>query len=367
MSTTQINPTTNMKQKIVTAWDWMYSHILNGNIIVDFASWLREFGGNVSEAAFLLATIYVSIELVAHQLIDWIVPFETLRSVIDNLCQITFTILPELILFVSLLEIWRHIRMVKRGGGKSALAWSIAYTIPVLFFAIMSLITLGYAVINHANIETVSLPDWVLIARAMAGFFYCIIHYLYRKGSDDYGSIFDRIKAQYDAAMNTVKSLEIKMKETEENYLKKLKDVEENALEKLQLTEKSYQEKLNLLQGKLENAEEQIEKAATEKQQLLSTMQRKAVTENTGTLEGKPHEIIEWLRSTGRSTIGIPEVTEKTNLSKRKMLYAAKHGAIRHTKNEEIVFVDALINWIAQEFSIQVPQETEPMLHIVNE
>ena len=334
-----------LTQIVLQLGQLIYKYLLSGRFLVLFAAWLREVGGNIAEAAFMLATIYVSINFVAHQLILWIIPSANVRIGVDELCSIAFTILPELILIISLAEVWKHVRMIRRGGGKPSFAWMIAYGIPVFFFLVMSVFTLGTAVVTGPNIDTVSLPSWVLIARAMAGFSYCIIQALYKKG-DDYGSLFDQLKDECKAALNAVHSVE----------------------QRLCQMEQDHQQHIRLLSEKLAIAHEQIEIASQEKQQLLVSMQQQKAQNITASLEGKPIEIVEWLRSIGRTTIDITEVNAKTNISKRKLDSAVKRGAIRPTKNKEIVFVDSLITWIAQEFSITVSSpsaEEEPMLRVV--
>lgn len=310
---------------IFTAFMHFLKRVFSLQWLVSLAALLRETGSNIAESAFMLATIYVSVDFVAPQLVKWVLPVTEWRTGMAELCSIAFTILPELILITSLLEVWKHVVFWRNGGGKRSLAWAIAYGLPVLVFLIMATFTLGSAVIPH-DIEKSTLPDFILIARAMAGFAYCIVQAIYAKG-DNYSALLNGLKNEAKTALKSLQSAE---------------------------------EKITLLEGKLE-------KALEENAQLVQGLQKKAVQENAMTEEAKPEEIIEWLRSLGRSTVSLIDANAVMKMSKRRLDNAVKRGEIRPTKNREIVFIDSLIEWYCKEIGIPVPADlsVEPALKLM--
>ncbi|MBO0791716.1 MAG: hypothetical protein J2P36_12310 [Ktedonobacteraceae bacterium] len=299
---------------IFTAFIHFLKSVLSLQWLVSLAALLREIGGNVSESAFMLATIYVSIDFVAPQLVKWVLPVDAWRQGMMEICGIAFTILPELILIIALLEVWKHVVMWRHGGGKRSLAWAIAYGLPTFCFLMMATYTLGAAVVSR-NIDSASLPNFILIARAMAGFTYCIVQAIYQKG-DNYSGLMNSLKTEAKTAINALQSAEKKVEELESNLKKAL---EENA-------------------------------------RLQAGIQRKAVQENVQDEDRSPEEIIEWLRSYGRSTIDLSEANVVMRQSKRRMDNAVKRGEIRPTKNPQIVFIDSLIAWYCKEIGMPVPE-----------
>jgi hypothetical protein len=273
----------------------------------------------------MLATIYVSIDFVAPQLVKWVLPVDSWRQGMEQLCGIAFTILPELILIIALLEVWKHVVMARNGGGKRSIAWAIAYGLPTLCFLIMATYTLASAVVTR-NIDNASLPDPILIARAMAGFCYCIVQAIYTKG-DNYSGLMNGLKNEAKTALAKVQSTEEKVKDLESK----------------------------------------LEKALEENEQLLMGIQKKATEENATNEAAKPEEIIEWLRSLGRSTISLIDANAIMKLSKRRMDNAVKRSEIRPTKNKEIVFVDSLIEWYCKEVGLPITEHlpAAPTLKLV--
>lgn len=346
--------------------------------------WIIISAGTMSECVFLIASLWVSINANVHQFVLLFVNENTTMH-ITELATTAYVALPECIVGLAVVTTLSHIRVwMYNKKDYRAVIWSVLYGLPTIVFLVLSLITLGCSVAS----VTFQMPTYLVVTRALAGYMFAFTSLLYTQlgvpqEKDRLQEKDDYIVRLKDNHLEFVAQLRLEKDTIITQLQKQIADIttqfkQENAtslaalgndkdmvIYRLQQATNSHQETIRLLNEKLEIAREKIENAGQEKQQLLLDIQRKGPQETTAILEGKPQEIIEWLRSTGRSTISISEVNQKTNLSKRKMLYASKHGGIRHTKNEEIVYIDALIPWIAQEFSISnSEQNTDKIIRL---
>src|SRR5579871_1700641 len=62
--------------------------------VVTIARWLITTGGNIAESAFLVATVYVTVNTVAHMLVVWLLPANVIVT-LNQVSVIAFSVLPE--------------------------------------------------------------------------------------------------------------------------------------------------------------------------------------------------------------------------------------------------------------------------------
>jgi hypothetical protein len=165
------------------------AYVLSGQIIVDFVRWLIVTGGNVAESAFLLATLYVTLNNVAHILVAWLLPPQIIE-ILNQISVIAFSVLPELIAISAIKLTFDHWVMYSRSKRKDALLWSTVYTVPTVVFVVMTVLTLA----SFVSVESLSAiaptaTGTMLVIRCLAGWFYALIQMLFAQiGKDGYGS-----------------------------------------------------------------------------------------------------------------------------------------------------------------------------------
>ena len=79
----------------------LFHYITSGKWVVDLVRWMITTGGTIAESAFLLATVYVTTNTVAHTLVTWILP-DRVISTLNQVSVIAFSVLPELIIFAAM-------------------------------------------------------------------------------------------------------------------------------------------------------------------------------------------------------------------------------------------------------------------------
>ena len=369
--------TGNIQNSIVSAYNVaakVFHYLISLRWLVTFASCLREVGSNVSESAFMLATIYVSINYVAHTLVTKLIPDTNIQTLIVQMCDIAFTILLELILFLSLFEVWKHIQMASRGGGKTSIAWAIAYGIPVLCFLVMATFTL-VSPVTTKHTTAPKLPDFVLVTRALAGFGYCIVEYLHSK-TDDYASVIDGVK---ERLLLVVNAANLEQKEHEKAVVLLRKDHEQSLLNH----SKKYDEKIDLLDHKNAVLQSEIDRLNAEisahKTLLSETKRAKEQAEKDAqkgedaALQAYSSECITWLKS-GIKSASVEEISRYTGHSKTKILNRVKDKSLQkaprqtseNLSEKTLILISSLVEWLKenQPTTQSKNQQTEP-LHLV--
>src|SRR5207244_11444886 len=94
--------TTKLVAGVKIAANWIVGrvqYLFSLRWIVDLVRWLVGTGGNIAESAFLLATLFVTVEVVAGKLFSWVIPNPDVVSTLNQLAVIAFTALPDLIIF----------------------------------------------------------------------------------------------------------------------------------------------------------------------------------------------------------------------------------------------------------------------------
>src|SRR5215469_9021365 len=108
-------------------WTWMYEKIFTWRWFVRLVRWLIISGGTVAESAFLIATLYVTICVVAHPLLTWIFP-DRVILVLNQVSVIVFACIPELIVFSAVKVTIDHWKTAFITKGKWSFVWAVCYT-----------------------------------------------------------------------------------------------------------------------------------------------------------------------------------------------------------------------------------------------
>lgn len=178
--------------------------------VIDLVRWLLDVGGTIAESAFLLATTYVIINLVAHKLVLWMVFGDT--NVIDSLNQIAmiaFSVLPELIAISAIkksYEMWILSFGTKR---VECFVWAVLFTLPTLVFLYMTIRTInGFVSLESAG-QSYSLTGDDLRWRVVSGFVYGVSQKLFAEiGKGTLDKIFIDLKHQLHVATTTLTNRE---------------------------------------------------------------------------------------------------------------------------------------------------------------
>ncbi len=236
----------------VFAWTWTLKglqYAFSFRWIVDIVRWLIGTGGTVAESAFLLATLYVTLEVVANQLVLWVVWSPFWQLLLNQLCLMAFTSLPELIIFQAIAITYDHWQMMRRNPGKvDCWIWLIAFALPTAFFLVLTIVT----ICSFINLEAVAkttvsfqTSGIMLTIRCLTGWWYGMVSMLFDKlGKRGYTLIFDTLREQ-------IATLQKNMSD----QIATLKNESATALEKvtLQLSESDTQ-KQKVLQQLSESA-----------------------------------------------------------------------------------------------------------------
>jgi FtsZ-binding cell division protein ZapB len=174
--------------------------------VVDLARWLVTTGGNIAESAFLLATVYVTINTVAHQLVMWLLPAGVVVT-LNQISVIAFSVLPELIIFAAIKVTFDHFKMALSSKRVDSWLWFCLYVLPTLVFLALTIITISSFVSVEATTTTAPQATGVmLVVRCLAGWSYGMLQMLWVKlGHEGYSNLFARLRSDIAALTETVK------------------------------------------------------------------------------------------------------------------------------------------------------------------
>jgi hypothetical protein len=210
---------------VLNACGSLLRYIVTGAWIVDLVRWLVDTGGNIAESAFVLATVYVTVNTVAHLLVTWVLPAPVIAS-LNQISVIAFSVLPELIVVAAMVVTFDHWKMVKSTGRFDTWVWAIAYTAPTLVFLGMTIYTITSFVtfeVAH-NSSSPQATGAILVIRCLAGWSYGIVQMLWVKlGKSGYAGLVAGLKSEIvalaavvTAGEKTVNDLQAKVAQLEQ-------------------------------------------------------------------------------------------------------------------------------------------------------
>lgn len=192
-----------------------FHYVFTGGWVVDLVRWMIDTGGNIAESAFILATVYVTLNTVAHLLVSWLLPDRAITT-LNQISIIAFSVLPELIVVSALAVCFDHWRMVYTTRRLDAWVWAILYSLPTVVFLGMTVFTItSFVSFEVANTTTVhhmvngklitelvqagsyTATGPMLVTRCLAGWSYGTIRMIFAKlGKPGYTSMITDLKTE---------------------------------------------------------------------------------------------------------------------------------------------------------------------------
>src|SRR5258708_39544834 len=156
-------------------------YVVNGHAIVALVQWMVQVAGRVAESALLLATLYVTLNNVAHTLLSWILPANTINA-LNYLSLLAFSLLPELIVATAITITVDHWTMLVRNRSwrNPAWVWAMLYSLPTATFVVMTISTLlGFVQIVAVSGVPAQATGTALTLRLLAGWSYAMVEILF--------------------------------------------------------------------------------------------------------------------------------------------------------------------------------------------
>ena len=349
--------------------------------------WLILSGGTMSELAFLIGAIWMSLNATVHPFILLFLSQEQTRY-LTFLATSAYVALPELIVSLAVITTINHIRTLLLTRDWTEVIWILLYGIPAAFFAGISAYTIGESV---ANINFI-IPEPLVIARALAGFLFAFTSLLHwRLGQPQEA---DRLAARDARIASLINLSEADKKSFDAERIDLNAAIEEertrltsiiNGLKTEVNTAQHERDMLAMTLGKTSdtasvkdrelqslNAETAILKATIEalKNELSHAKERALATEKTTENPLQPYgdDCIEWLTNSGRKSAFISDIAEHTGLSTRKIKNALVNGVLRTAPtNDKLVLFSALLPWLARPDIVasRLEPDTGPQIQVV--
>lgn len=358
-------------QSLVT-WDWT-KQLLH---------WLILSAGTMSECAFLIASLWMSVNSSVHALVLLAMPEQTTRH-LSEMATAAYVALPECILPLASVVVISHVRVWLYGRKDvSAGIWSALFGLPTLVFLVLSLITLGCSVASVSFL----MPEPLIIVRALAGYMFAFVSLLYARLGVPQER--DRLQQKDDVIASLRHQYEEKLAEwgrEKEIIVAHWRQQNESSLLELRrekdaiIADLRRQNESNLAEWNRQNQllqttiEFQTREIASQKVLLTETknayrhLQNELDKSEETALQVYSHECLRWLKS-GIKTVSVEEITRFTGHSKRKIEHAITKGSLQTApRNRELVLVSSLVIWLKQNppGPLKMERETSPSLQAV--
>lgn len=317
--------------------------------------WLIISGGTMAELAFLIGSVWMSLNATVHPFILMFLSEEQTRY-LTFLATSAYVALPELIVSLAVIVTIGHIRVFFYNRKNwPALIWTALYGIPALFFACISAYTIGESVAN----VNFTMPEPFIIARALAGYLFAFTSLLYWQLGKP--QEVDRLKKKDEEreSLRVEKDGKISDLQKETSRLNALLESETTRLNTL------LQSETTRLNNLIEAQKGELQKTKRQQEDLINALNKS----DEDALHGYSQEFISWLKS-GIKTASLDDITRFSGHTKRKIQNAIDAGKLQTaTRNKELILVGSLIEWLKQNqpSASRVEAETGPILRVVNQ
>lgn len=370
--------------KNILSWEWTKTLVY----------WIVISAGTLSEGAFLVSSLWVTLNASVHPLFRLVLT-EELTIHLTELATAAFVGLPECILALAITTTYSHARtyLYDRKAYSGSLFWSIAYGLPTLVFLVLSIGTIGASML-HVGF---TLPDWMVVTRGLAGYVYGIVAILYwciglpqerdrlkekdeayallrqqsendlqslRKEKDDFIHRLQTEHARILAELRDEKDDFIsRLRNENTSNLANLGGDKDRIIAQLRGDNQSLNVRLESINRELQQLKEQLTESKNEKQQLITAINKGSEE----ALQAYSSECISWLKS-GVKTATIEDITRYTGHSKRKVETAIERGLLgKSTRNKDLILMNSLVMWLKNNPPSTSKADGEtPHLHIVN-
>jgi len=301
---------------------------ISGMWIVDIMRQVIVTGGNIAESCFLLATLWVIINAVAHTLLTWFIPVRIIE-LINYLAVIAFSALPELIIIPVVIICFSHWVTSYKQKSKVSFTWGVLYTIPASFFLVMTILAIT-TFVSTGGTHLVPASGIQLVIRCLAGWLYAVVNMLFQRlGEPHYASKFEALETVIDSQRDEMENLQ-------RNFETTLNEMRDN----FKMIIESKQTEIDRFQNLLTSQSEQVKRLA-----------EKASSLELRGLENYPKVISEWIER-GVKTVSIEDILSVTGQSKRRINNAKLQ---RHSRNKDLIMVSSVIDWLKNAPLPEVP------------
>jgi hypothetical protein len=387
------------KSILLSFWNWAIQtvkKIIKGMVDWTWTKavlyWVVLSAGTMSELAFLVASLWTTLNASIHDFILIFIP-EQMTQHLSDLAKAAFVGLPEIILALAIATTIGHVRKWRYNWEDGwAAAWSILYGLPTITFLGLSLWTIGCSVLKVGY----TLPDWMVVCRALAGYTYGITALLYwiigkpqevdtLKEKDSFIAQLrqematklaelqeqkDKIITQLRQEMATKLAqlqqekddLVFQFQQENTSSLASLSSGKDAIIAQLRQENHSFRVQLDSNKREMDRLNELLAEGKLEKQQLISTINRGSEE----ALQAYSDECSAWLKS-GVKSAKVDEIVHYTGHAKRKIDAAIAKGQLQTAprSKEERVLMSSLITWLKITPAPTLEPRTEPALHVV--
>ena len=327
-----------MKQYIIARWQELgrfYNWFISGIWFVQIMRQVIITGGNIAESAFLLATLWVIVNAVAHALLTWYMPTHMIELV-NYLSVIAFSALPELIIIPVIIICFSHWSVAIGRKDFAAGVWAVLYTIPAIFFLIMTIIAIT-TFVSTGGTHFVPADGIQLVIRCLSGWMYAVVNMLFKKlGEPHYASRFEDLEtalAQKQEEIEQVKS----------HFENALRIANSNFQIAIQAKQSEFEDRLNLIMEQSKSEIERFQNLLESQNAQVQKLSERASSLTATGLENYPKVQIELVEKQVK-TVSADVLSELTGISKRQI--ASARTLQRHNRNKDLILVASVIDWL---------------------
>lgn len=150
-----------------------FSFFLDGHFIVWAGRWIVLTSGRIAEPAMLFATLWITATNVAPELTS---KLGGTADTLSALSLMSFSLLPEVILFTAIVTAFHYWREALKNGG-DAWIWAILISLPTLTFFGMTVYTIISFISERGHMQQAT--GLALVLRCLAGWFYSLVGLLH--------------------------------------------------------------------------------------------------------------------------------------------------------------------------------------------
>jgi len=327
-----------MKQYIITALQKLesfYKWFISGIWFVQVMRQVIITGGNIAESAFLLATLWVIINAVAHTLLTWVMPTHMIELV-NYLSVIAFSALPELIIIPVIIICFSHWSVAVKQKSIASGVWAVLYSIPAAFFLVMTIIAIT-TFVSTGGTHFVPADGIQLVIRCLSGWMYAVVNMLFKKlGEPHYASRFEDLETaltqKQDEIERTKTHFENALRTANANFKNAMDAKQSEFDDRLKLIIEQSQTEIERFQNLLESQDVQFQK-----------LSERASSLSSQGLENYPKVVNELVEKRVK-TVSVDVLSELTGISKRKI--ASAKTLQRHNRNKDLIMVNSVIEWL---------------------
>lgn len=290
--------------------------------------WLIISAGTVSECAFLLASLWMSVNASVHALVLLAMP-DIVSQHITELATAAYVALPELILGLAFVVTINHVKLfLYDRKNYAALIWSILYGLPTLVFLVLSLFTLGSSVMS-VNFR---LPEPLIVVRALAGYMFAFTSLLYTQ----LGVPQERDRLQKKDGLLSA------LRQEKDAFIEVLRQEKDAIIEGLNRETARLQEIISEQKEELQEQKGLLAESKSAQSELIKALNKSS----DSALQAYSEECMNWLKS-GIKTANVDDIARFSGHTKRKIANAITGGMLQTApRNKDLILVSSLVEWL---------------------